>query len=101
MKTVKTRLGTFRLTRKDAVGLSVYKAGRSMRINRQPVEVGDFFPVFHRDADVLSKPPIPRMYGSDFVARFRIDGTEIKEGSTTVNWAVEKGSMTVEWESGK
>jgi hypothetical protein len=88
MQTVKTKYGTFRLSRKDAIGLSVYKSGRQMTINRTSIGAGDYFPIFHRTEEALSKPPSLRLYGGDFVGRFRLDGTEIKSGSYVIDWKI-------------
>jgi hypothetical protein len=92
MRTIITRLGEFRMSRKDAVGFSVYKAGRQIGHGRSWVQAGNYFAVFHRRTDILAKPAIPRLYGGDFVARFNIDGSEIGDSMSTEEEEREAGA---------
>lgn len=79
MNTVTTSLGTFPICRKSAIGLSVYRAGRSFCWQDEWIEPGSLFSVTHVCPKAMSKTPT-MLYGGTFVARFRMDGTEVPTG---------------------
>jgi len=73
---VKTPHGEFSL-RKSAVGVSLYRAGRPLRVARHTVMPGDVFPVWHRDKRVLAFPRPPKLYGGVFLGTYDLDGNDI------------------------
>ncbi len=79
MSTVyKTRLGTFKVRGDCHVGITVYRAGRTVTIGRSLKQPGDLFAVGHFKPAVMDQKPLPNLFGGTFVSRFRPDGTEVK-----------------------
>lgn len=75
MVTVQTPHGTFRMGRLT-IGVSVYRATRSLRINGRSVKPGDHFALGHRMEKIMRMDPCLKIYGGEFVGRYHADGTK-------------------------